>query len=598
MLVSFSVSNYKSIKDPVNLQLSPGKSRTKSEHISADDCLMMTSIFGSNSFGKSNIINAIRMLKGLVTDQTFTTNGPVFNWASKNDITSFKIIFNYNNNQFEYNLSVMPSHNSPKKTNVAPGLGDSPTGYKIVEESLFVISNINKIPEKCDLDNNKKTIFINCPDNMTDDDASMIAGIKEDIDDHKNQLRKITRELDYVTRRRERDNSSMVEMENKIKSMILENLNSDERPDDSEIDLIFHDIVSYHQYGGYSINEGPEYFRTKYPRINCVKDIDHFAVICLEHRELLCSSASLNKRYNSLVNLVEDIKLKIAALQGELPKKVSQSRHSLPILLSKQKYDGITDLNADEFKESVNDAYAWFASSLVIIGTADFHISTNSIGYMDRLSEITSSLDMGIERLEWVELMDNNKLWYEINTADRERLRGLMDYSLKNFCETATIISTNSGLYRFKYWCGEESIREIRVWHTHNTGFGFPLSMESDGTRRVIELASMLLPTQNEKTYIIDEIDRRLHPLMTNRLIKLFVDMNPGNKQLIFATHEMRLLTTDIFRKDEIWFITKKDGKSELTPLDEIKTFDKRIEKMYMEGRLPGAPDLSELNIE
>ncbi len=69
---------------------------------------------------------------------------------------------------------------------------------------------------------------------------------------------------------------------------------------------------------------------------------------------------------------------------------------------------------------------------------------------------------------------------------------------------------------------------------------------------------------------------------MTNQLIHMFMDMNPGNKQLIFATYEMRLLTTDIFRKDKIWFVAKKDGDSELTPLDEIKTFDKHIEKTHM----------------
>ena len=619
MLVSFSVTNYKSIRDTVTLQFSPGKSRTKSEHISTDDCLMVTAIFGSNSFGKSNIINAIKMLKNLVTVPFYYTEGPVFNWNNyNNQTTGFEIVFNHDGDQYEYNLEVCPSHRSNTDKKYTPGRGEAPRGYTIVRESLSVIPKVGSVVADCsDLDKYRTVVFDSRPDFVSEDDAMMVIGIKEEIDEYKTQLQKNISELDSLVEMRTRYQNTIMSLEDRIKSTIKDNLITIDYPSDAEIDLIFQDLVSY--MTGSTVRFGSEGFETAnidyakmmaqspipkdelhsmYPKVDCVDNPEQFRKICMEYLKTYIQNALFDDRYKTLVESIRETKLTIRALQGELPKRATLAKKSIPILLSKNYSQDVTDLEEEKFKDIVNKVYAWFASSLIVIGTTDFHIPTNSIDYMSKLSEVTSSLDVGIQRLEWVELKDKERLDYEIKAADRQRLEELKRYSLDNYCETATIVSTSSGLYRFKYWCGEESVREIRVWHAHDRGFGFPLSMESDGTRRIIELVSMLLPTQNEKTYIVDEIDRRLHPLMTNRLIRMFMDMNPGNKQLVFTTHEMRLLTTDIFRKDEIWFVTKKNGDSELTPLDEIKTFDKRIEKMYMEGRLPGAPNLSELRDE
>jgi uncharacterized protein len=84
---------------------------------------------------------------------------------------------------------------------------------------------------------------------------------------------------------------------------------------------------------------------------------------------------------------------------------------------------------------------------------------------------------------------------------------------------------------------------------------------ESEGTQKLIYLLGPIMHTlQNGRVLVIDELDARLHPLITMSIVKLFnsTNMNPNNAQLIFATHDTNLLSKDLFRRDQIWF-TEKD---------------------------------------
>lgn len=115
---------------------------------------------------------------------------------------------------------------------------------------------------------------------------------------------------------------------------------------------------------------------------------------------------------------------------------------------------------------------------------------------------------------------------------------------------------------------------------------------ESDGTKRLFELLEILL-TKHNKTYVIDELDRRLHPCLTYEFVKLYFEYaQKRNIQLIVTTHESRLLDFDLLRRDEIWFINKNDsGKSDIYSLEEFnERFDKKIDKAYLEGRYQGIP--------
>ena len=116
------------------------------------------------------------------------------------------------------------------------------------------------------------------------------------------------------------------------------------------------------------------------------------------------------------------------------------------------------------------------------------------------------------------------------------------------------------------------------------------MNEESDGTARILDLIEILLKISDNKTLIIDEIDRCLHPAITTRIIELFLKIaEERNTQLIVTSHESRLLATEILRNDEICFIVKnKDGASTLNPLEcyQLRA-DKKIYAAMFDGTLP-----------
>ena len=59
----------------------------------------------------------------------------------------------------------------------------------------------------------------------------------------------------------------------------------------------------------------------------------------------------------------------------------------------------------------------------------------------------------------------------------------------------------------------------------------------------------LLLTLQNGDVLFVDELDARLHPLMTCEVIKLFNNKitNPHGAQLVFTTHDTNLLATICF---------------------------------------------------
>lgn len=125
--------------------------------------------------------------------------------------------------------------------------------------------------------------------------------------------------------------------------------------------------------------------------------------------------------------------------------------------------------------------------------------------------------------------------------------------------------------------------------------------MESEGTKKVIELSGPIFDTLNEgKVLVVDELDAKLHPLLTRNIVLLFMDpeKNKNNAQLVFATHDTNLLDLKLIRRDQIWF-TEKDAcdSTDLYSLVEFKDNngntvrnDKNIAKDYIAGRYGAIP--------
>jgi hypothetical protein len=128
---------------------------------------------------------------------------------------------------------------------------------------------------------------------------------------------------------------------------------------------------------------------------------------------------------------------------------------------------------------------------------------------------------------------------------------------------------------------------------------------ESEGTQKLFALAGPVIAAlRRGHVFIIDELDARLHPLLTCQIVRLFNDKetNPHHAQLIFTTHDTNLLGSDLFRRDQIWFVEKdQEGATDLYSLAEFKLHkdpstsakvrnDASYERDYIKGRYGAIP--------
>lgn len=140
-----------------------------------------------------------------------------------------------------------------------------------------------------------------------------------------------------------------------------------------------------------------------------------------------------------------------------------------------------------------------------------------------------------------------------------------------------------------------------KYYFTHESGSGeigeIELREESDGTRRLFGMFPDVVDILTKGgVFIIDEIECGMHPFMAETLVRLFNDpeVNIGQAQLIFTTHNSNLMSQNLLRRDQIWFTEKKFGRTRCYSLDE---FDKKIVtptspyiKWYLEGRFGAIP--------
>ncbi len=124
---------------------------------------------------------------------------------------------------------------------------------------------------------------------------------------------------------------------------------------------------------------------------------------------------------------------------------------------------------------------------------------------------------------------------------------------------------------------------------------------ESQGTNKIMDLSGPIFDSLiSGKILIIDELDAKLHPLITQHIVNLFNshETNPNNAQLLFATHDTNLLSSEIFRRDQIWF-TEKDftEQTDLYSLTNINLpdgtkvrSDANLERNYIRGRYGAIP--------
>ena len=129
------------------------------------------------------------------------------------------------------------------------------------------------------------------------------------------------------------------------------------------------------------------------------------------------------------------------------------------------------------------------------------------------------------------------------------------------------------------------------------------LSDESSGTKKLFGLLPFIAASLLDGTVlVIDELDAKIHPVLLRHIIMMFNDMeiNKHKAQLIFTSHDLSTMNSEVFRRDEIWFVAKGNAQnSKLYSLVEFKNEkgdsvrkDAKFDKQYLEGKYGADPYL------
>ena len=132
------------------------------------------------------------------------------------------------------------------------------------------------------------------------------------------------------------------------------------------------------------------------------------------------------------------------------------------------------------------------------------------------------------------------------------------------------------------------------------------LSDESSGTKKLFGLLPFIADSlASGTTLIIDELDAKIHPALLRHIIMMFNDMeiNRHGAQLIFTSHDLSTMNSEVFRRDEIWFVAKGNRQnSKLYSLVEFKNDkgesvrkDAKFDKQYLEGKYGADPYLRKI---
>ncbi|MBD2482363.1 ATP/GTP-binding protein [Planktothrix sp. FACHB-1365] len=257
----------------------------------------------------------------------------------------------------------------------------------------------------------------------------------------------------------------------------------------------------------------------------------------------------------------------------------------------------------DRNVETLKPVIDWFKNVLTIIPAESSYQGLelgilSSQEFTDFLRNFLKFADTGIDSIGTEEVEFN--LDVILPDIPENMRKEILQEMLKASENSISMIESHLGkrYLLIKREEGQLSLIQLRTQHRDDQGvlIDFSMEEESEGTQRLINLIPLLFILQEnpEKVIFLDELDRRLHPLLSRRFVEMALQCrNPNSQsQLIFTTHDTNLLDLELLRKDEIWFVEKnQQGASHLYSLAEFKISpDVKIEKGYFNGRFGAIP--------
>ena len=255
----------------------------------------------------------------------------------------------------------------------------------------------------------------------------------------------------------------------------------------------------------------------------------------------------------------------------------------------------------NEFHDATS-AHEWFIQNLMTVFPGgrpgiSAHLFDSNPQMLDLLNTLLPQMRTGVSKMKiWKGVVDENS--HTLSEEWRKLIPILKENPGKAYPMYHTFDDrvTASAVYED----GKVIMKTLEPIHKLEDGseVAMPIYSESDGTLRLIDYIPFIYSIIHEdRIYIIDEIERSLHPILIKEIINKISSINEAKGQLIFTTHESCLLDQKILRSDEIWFAEKDGGQStHLYPLSDFNIHSTaNIENGYLNGRYGGIPFLSNL---
>ncbi len=200
-------------------------------------------------------------------------------------------------------------------------------------------------------------------------------------------------------------------------------------------------------------------------------------------------------------------------------------------------------------------------------------------GAFRRISDFIKRLDIDIEKFKYEQIRDDLSK-FRINENE---------YQIPHIPNKSVSINKNDNVI---------SINEIKSFHKNGKGeeVSFGLHEESIGTQLAFGLIGFILGILDRGgVLIIDELDRSLHTLLLQSLIRVFKDKeyNKNNAQLICVLHNTDILDDGTYKMSEFSFVNKnlKQGSfiKRLSDFEGIRN-DANFRDRYLNGLYSGIP--------
>lgn len=238
--------------------------------------------------------------------------------------------------------------------------------------------------------------------------------------------------------------------------------------------------------------------------------------------------------------------------------------------------------------DKTKDAFLWFSEKIDTYDSFDKISDQDLIEYSKNDGELK---EFALKLLKEADIFIKD---IHVDYEEKEMDNTMMDMLIPPLARTNGTFKMSNVRIELEH----EIIDKNKNKHIYSLNF----NDESSGTRTLFALAPFLKRAfESAKTIVVDELEKSMHPALVEFIVKLFNDksINKANSQLIFITHATNLLTTELLRRDQIWFTEKNPdtGVSELYPLDSFSVRkDENIQKGYINGRYGAVPFIKDID--